>query len=65
MRCILLTPLEIDMPNLDRDKYRQVSQPTQADFIKGVADSATKNNKTGLILMAATLLLGRAMRRGK
>jgi hypothetical protein len=65
LRCILLTPLEIDMPNLDRDKYRKVAEPTQADFIRGIADSATKTNKAGLIYMAATLLLSKAMRRGK
>jgi len=53
------------MPDLDRDKYRKVVEPTQADFIKGIADSATKHNKTGLMLMAATLFLGRAKRRRK
>jgi hypothetical protein len=53
------------MPSLDRDKYRKVTQPTEADFIRGIADSATKNNKAGLISMAAMFLVNRAIRRGK
>jgi len=53
------------MPDLDRDKYRKVSQPTQADFIRGFAHEATKNNKKGLVSLAAAVFLSKALRRSK
>ena len=53
------------MPSLDRDKYRKVSQPTQADFARGIANSAAKGNKAGLVSLAGFLVLSKFLRRGK
>lgn len=55
------------MSSFDRDRKRMVSEPTEADFIRGLADSATKSNAKGganmLIALAAGVLMGKALRR--
>lgn len=55
------------MSSLDKDRRRRVSEPTEADFARGVADSATKNNGLSGFLLgyAVTRLVGKKIRRSK
>lgn len=55
------------MSSFNKDPRRKVSEPTEADFVRGLAESATKSKGgANLILaVAAGLLVGKAIRRGK
>lgn len=59
--------METAMTSFPKDPHREVSEPTEADFIRGLADSSTKGhgNANMLVALAAGLLVGRALRRGK
>ena len=60
MRCTLLTPMETEMSNNDKD--RKVSKPTEADFIRGFAHSAA-GKATGASLLAGlaiSFIVGKA-----
>lgn len=53
------------MSSFYTDPYRKVSEPTEADFLRGMAESSAKS-ATGanvLLALAAGLLVGRAVRR--
>lgn len=66
LRCILLLQWRI-MSNLDKDRHRRISEPTEADFARGMADSATKNKGLGSLLLgfAISKFMGSSIRRGK
>jgi hypothetical protein len=55
------------MSSFYSDPYRKVSEPTEADFIRGMADSSVKSNGGANIMLAlaAGLLMSRAVRRRK
>lgn len=59
--------MEIAMSSIYRDPKRKVSEPTEADFIRGLAGSISKSrgNANMLMALAAGLLAGKALRRGK
>lgn len=38
LRCILLTPLETDMSDIDKDKKAKVSEPSAQKFLLGFKD---------------------------
>jgi len=60
LRCTLLTPLETEMSNNDKD--RKVSKPTEADFIRGFAQSAAgKANGASLLAgLAISFIVGKS-----
>ena len=53
--------------SVDKDWNRKVSQPTEADFARGVAESATyhEHGANFIRALAAGLLIGRVIRRYK
>ncbi|CAB4128259.1 hypothetical protein UFOVP225_17 [uncultured Caudovirales phage] len=55
------------MSSLDRDQYRKVSQFSEMDFIRGMADSVSKGNGTANLLagLAVGFLVNKAVRWGK
>lgn len=55
------------MSNLDKDRRRRISEPTEADFARGMADSATKNKGAGSFLLgfAISKLMGRNVWRSR
>lgn len=55
------------MSNLYHDPSRKVSEPTEADFVRGMASSITNSRKGANVTLAliAGLLVGRAIRRRK
>jgi hypothetical protein len=52
------------MSSLDRDQHRTVSQFSEMDFIRGMADSATKGHGTANLLagLAIGFLVNKAVR---
>ena len=55
------------MSSFYTDPYRKVSAPTEADFVRGMAESSVKSKGGAnlIVALAAGLLVGRAMRRRK
>jgi len=57
------------MSSIYKDPHRRVSEPTEADFIRGYAHGAAGNGRKETLGVLAALLasriLGKAMRRGK
>lgn len=54
------------MGNLDRDKYREVSKPTEKDFFRGIADSAKPKEDDKFLPFLFGFVLGRnSVRRSK
>lgn len=55
------------MSSLDRDQHRTVSQFSEMDFIRGMADSVNKGHGTANLLagLAIGFLVSKAVRRGK
>ena len=53
------------MSSIDRDRNRKVSQPTEADFISGIANSANypRGNASFLGGVLLSFLTGKAGRR--
>jgi len=56
--------METLMSSLDRDQHRTVSQFSEMDFIRGMADSATKGHGTANLLagLAIGFLVNKAVR---
>lgn len=46
------------MPYLFEDKYRKVSEPTEADFARGLADSNAEKTRKGTQNFLAGLVVG-------
>jgi hypothetical protein len=55
------------MSNFDRDPRRKVSEPTEADFARGIAEAATKHSGGAnfVLALAASVMLGKRWARGK
>jgi hypothetical protein len=55
------------MSSMYKDPYRRVSAPTEADFARGIAESATKHKGGAnfILALAAGILVGKAIRRIK
>lgn len=55
------------MSSFYTDPYRKVSEPTEADFVRGMAESSVKSKGGAnlIVALAAGLLVGKAMRRRK
>lgn len=64
----LLTPMETEMSDIFKDRRRRVSEPTEADFIRGFAQKAAgKGHSQTVGILTAVLaasLIGKALRRG-
>lgn len=54
------------MSNFDRDPHRKVSEPTEADFARGIAESATRKSGGAnfVLALAAGVMLGKRWGRG-
>jgi hypothetical protein len=61
LRCILLTPMETDMSNIDKDSKSKVAKPTDRKFLLGLLDGYLPHNKSMLVGLAVSSIL----RRGK
>lgn len=56
------------MSSLDKDRRRRVSEPTEADFIKGFAHNVAGKGHTTSVILAALLaasFFGKGRQRGK
>ena len=54
------------MSTFNKDPYRKVSEPTEADFLRGLAESAGKGGKANLLLaLAVGFGVSKYIRRGK
>jgi hypothetical protein len=55
------------MSSISRDPKRKVSEPTEADFARGIAGSAdlTRGTASFLVSLAANILLSKSRQRRK
>jgi hypothetical protein len=55
------------MSSISRDPKRKVSEPTEADFARGIANSTDINRGTAsfLVSLAANILMSKARQRRK
>jgi hypothetical protein len=51
--------MEITMADFDKDKYRQVSSPSESDFLQGVTDSAKQKELEKLMPYIAVIVANR------